>query len=138
MHMNRPKLPPRESGTICPIEKPFDMFDYLRDLTKFTKFHRASPGAPRGGQAKYPGRFLSFLILLSLLSLAFFSNSSTARRELVGANFSRSKGAIPLVNVPLSGFHAMKFCHRKRLLFNFRCQRNDQDTENPIVNKKRI
>ena len=65
--LNKPNTTSSESGTMGPIEMPFGTFDYLGDLTQLPKFHRASPiwrGLTRG--AKYPGRLLSFLMLLSM------------------------------------------------------------------------
>ena len=88
---------PRESGSMDPIEMPFGTFDYLGDLTKFPKFHRASPigrGPTRGRRAQVDScHFLCFYCYLS----------STGRRALVRANFSHPKGTIPLAHVHFCG-----------------------------------
>ena len=69
--------PPRESGTMGPIEMPFGTFDYLGDITKFPKFHRASPIERAHEGAECPARFLSFLMLLLPL------DEATASRALL-------------------------------------------------------
>ena len=97
--------PPRESGIMGPIEMPFGMFVYLRDLTKFPKFHHVSPigrGPTRGRNTQVDS--CCFICFYCHCHCYLFSpNSSAGRRVLVRANFSCLKGA-PLVHVPFVVF----------------------------------
>ena len=65
-----------------PIEMPFGMFDYLVDLTKFPKFHRASPigrGPTRGRSTQVDS--CRFLILLLFFFLELVYRSESARES---------------------------------------------------------
>ena len=78
------------------MEMPFGTFDYLGDLMKFQKIHRASP-IVRGPTR---GRITHMLLLLSFcLELVY-------RSESARGHFSRPKGEVPLLHVPFCGFCA--------------------------------
>ena len=102
--------PPRESGTMAPIEMPFGTFDYLiADLIKFPELHRASPigRGPRRGRST-PVDYCRFICFYSchchcyLFFIELVHRSESNRQS----QFFAPKGAIPLVHVPFCGFRA--------------------------------
>ena len=119
-----PKQHPRESGTIGPIAIPFGKFDYLVDLTKVPKFHRASPiGRSHMRGRNTPSRFLSFLVLFFLCS--FFLELVYQSEGICKSNFFAPKGRDSAINAPAFfrfSRHEFSICKQQSQITRKRCE----------------
>ena len=85
-----------------PIDMPFDLFDYLGDLTKFRKFHRASP-IGRGPTRRQSTR-VDFVVSYAIVVIVFFLEIVYRWERARETTFL--KGAIPLAHVAFCDFRA--------------------------------
>jgi len=130
------KRPPRESGTTRPIEMPFGMLDYVGDLTKAPKFHRASPtsrGSAMGRNTHVDScGFLCFYYLF-FLEPAYRSDGSRERKffapEGRGPVSTRAFLCISRSQFTISGARARKWGKIAPEIGKSHCKQNSLITQ---------